>query len=97
MTEKEFLAIKERDRDLGLPLDLSPLDEAEVDRRHLIAEVEMLRENLRIENLNKPFYNELTNDFEEALGAHPTIPNGQWIRRCRELRQEVERLTSMLR
>lgn len=46
MSSSEFDAIVKRDLDLGQPLDLSPLDEAEIDRRNLIPEVRKLRDAL---------------------------------------------------
>ncbi len=56
-----------------------------------------LRRDLELANRNRLFDEELSRNFEEALGPHPRITNGCWIVRAAELRAERDRLLLLLK
>lgn len=58
--------------------------------------LDKLLDKIKVIEMNEPFYKEFNDSFEEALGPHPTISNGQWITRCKELREENEKLKQKL-
>jgi hypothetical protein len=54
--------------------------------QELVVQVERLKQN-------EPFHNEISANFEAALGPNPRYPDGGcWIVRAMELREERDRL-----